>query len=106
MDLFGKVATKALAKRPKAQSKKAAASKNKPKKEPKNDVPAINNVFKATKGAARPSAKKASDANLVSIESKYTLQPQLRPNENASETIHVQKTRAPATPRTVSYTHL
>jgi len=100
MDLFGKVATKALAKRPKAQPKKAAAaSKNKPKKEAKNGVPAINNVFKATKGTARASTKKASDAKPAVIESQYTFQPQLRPNENVSETIHVQKTRAPATPR-------
>ncbi|EDU39975.1 SIR2 NAD-dependent protein deacetylase SIR2 family [Pyrenophora tritici-repentis] len=98
MDLFGKVANKGLPKRPKAQPKKAAASR-KSKKESKNDVPAINNVFKATKGTARSSTKKASDASLTVIESKYTLQPQLKPKENVSESIHVQKTRSPATPR-------
>ncbi|CAA9958606.1 NAD-dependent histone deacetylase SIR2 [Pyrenophora teres f. maculata] len=99
MDLFGKVANKGLPKRPKAQPKKAAAGKKKSKKEPKDDVPAINNVFKATKGTARPSTKKASDASLTVIESKFTPQPQLKPKENVGESIHVQKTRDPATPR-------
>lgn len=99
MDLFGKVATKALPKRPKGQPKKAAASKSKSKKEPKNDAPAINNVFKATKGAAKLSTKKTSDADFTVIESKYTPQPQSKPKENVSDVIHVQKTRAPTTPR-------
>jgi NAD-dependent histone deacetylase SIR2 len=103
LDLFGKVATKAPAKKPKAQPKKAAASKSKAKKEPKKEAPAINSVFKATKSAARPAAKalaaKASDPALTIIESKYTSQSQPTPKENASDVIHVEKKTAPITPR-------
>jgi len=91
-------------KKPKAQPKKAtAASKSKAgKKEPKKEAPAINNVFKATKGGAKPTGKplaKASDPALTIIESKFNEQTRLNPKENASDTIHIEKRRTPSTPR-------
>ncbi|RAR06595.1 nad-dependent histone deacetylase sir2 [Stemphylium lycopersici] len=102
MDLFGKVAGKAPARKPKAQPKKAsAASKNKAKKEPKKEAPAINNVFKATKGTKKTGSKslaKTSHSALPIIQSEFA--PQLKPpKENVSDVIHVGKTRTPATPR-------
>jgi NAD-dependent histone deacetylase SIR2 len=105
LTLFGQAAAKALVKKPKAQPKKAVASKSKSRarKEPKKEASAINAVFKATKSTARPAPKalaaKASDPALTAIESKYTSQPQLTPNENVSDVIHVEKKAAPATPR-------
>ena len=97
MDLFGKVATKAPARKPKAQPKKAAAStKSKAKKESKKEAPAINNVFKATKGGAKPAGKavgkpvaKGSDPALTIIESKFNSSTKLDPKENISDVIHV-----------------
>jgi NAD-dependent histone deacetylase SIR2 len=103
MDLFGKVATKAPTRKPKAQPKKArAATKSKAKKEPKKEAPAINNVFKATKGGAKPVGKplaKASDTALAIIESKFNDQTRLNPKENVSDTTHIEKRCAPVTPR-------
>jgi NAD-dependent histone deacetylase SIR2 len=107
MDLFGKVATKAPARKPKAQPKKATAtSKSKAKKEPKKEAPAINNVFKATKGGAKPAGKpagkplaKASDPALTIIESKFNSQTKLDPKENDGDAIHIEKRRVPSTPR-------
>ncbi|KAJ4367456.1 hypothetical protein N0V83_007039 [Neocucurbitaria cava] len=102
MDLFGKVATKPTARKPKAQPKKAAATKTKVKKEPKKEIPGINNVFKATKSSARPATKppaKASDPSLTIIESKFNTLPQPTTKENISDIVHVEKTRAPATPK-------
>ncbi|KAF1840923.1 NAD-dependent histone deacetylase-like protein SIR2 [Cucurbitaria berberidis CBS 394.84] len=102
MDLFGKVATKAPAKKPKAQPKKATATKSKAKKAPKKEIPVINNVFKATKGSARPASKpfaKASDPSLTIVETKVSTLP--RPTttkENTSDCLHVEKSRTPVTP--------
>lgn len=103
LDLFGKVTGKAPTKKPRAQPKKvtATASKTKAKKEPKKEAPAINNVFKATKGAAKTAAKnlnKASDPALTVPQSKFN--PQLRPKENINDTtVVVGKGRNPTTPR-------
>ncbi|CAN9303278.1 unnamed protein product [Alternaria alternata] len=84
MDLFGKVATKAPARKPKAQPKKAAA----------------------TKGGAKPAGKavgkpvaKGSDPALTIIESKFNSSTKLDPKENVSDVIHVEKRRNPSTPR-------
>ena len=107
MDLFGKVATKAPARKPKAQPKKAAVpTKSKAKKESKKEAPAINNVFKATKGGAKPAGKavgkpvaKGSDPALTIIESKFNSSTKLDPKENISDVIHVEKRRNPSTPR-------
>ncbi|KAF1941854.1 DHS-like NAD/FAD-binding domain-containing protein [Clathrospora elynae] len=102
MDLFGKVATKAPTKKPKARPKKAAATKSKIKKEPKKEATNINIVFKATKGATRPATKpliKAANPALTIIESKFNSQPQLTPEENVSDIIHVEKRHVPATPK-------
>jgi NAD-dependent histone deacetylase SIR2 len=103
LDLFGKAATKAPAKKPRAQPKKATVSKSKANKVPKKEAPAINNVFKATKSTARPAAKalaaKASNPAPMIIESTYTSQSQPTPNENISKVIHVKKKTSPATPR-------
>jgi hypothetical protein len=50
MDLFGNVAIRASAKKSKAQRKKATTTrKSKVKRAPKKEVPAINNIFMATK---------------------------------------------------------
>lgn len=98
MDLFGRVAGAAPIRKSKAQPKKtAAATKTKAKKEPKKEAPAINNVFKATKGATKLATKslaKKSDAAFKPIESDFN--PQLKPKENVD---HVGKSRAPVTPR-------
>ncbi|EUC28920.1 hypothetical protein COCCADRAFT_40630 [Bipolaris zeicola 26-R-13] len=100
LDLFGKVAGKAPTRKPKGQTKKAAgATKTKAKKEPK-EVPAINNVFKATKVAVKSGAKslaKKSDAAFPPIESQFN--PQLKPKENVANVIAVGKGRHPVTPR-------
>lgn len=100
-DLFGNIAAKTAAKKPKAQPRKATASKAKTKKEPKKEMSAINAVFKATKSSARPGKPlaKASDPALTIIESKYNSRPHPIPKENISDTIHVEKRRDPNTPR-------
>lgn len=104
MSLFGKVVPKAAANRPKAQPKKAAASKSKSKakNDTKKDVPAINNVFKATKSTTRPAGKpltKASSTPLAVTGAKYSPQPHFVPKENISNTIHVEKRQTPSTPK-------
>ncbi|KAF1833576.1 NAD-dependent histone deacetylase SIR2 [Decorospora gaudefroyi] len=102
MDLFGKVATKAPAKKPNARPKKATASKSKAKKEPKKELPGINTVFKATKTAARHATKprtKASDPPLKVIESTYDSLPQPMPKENVTDLVSAEKQRTPVTPR-------
>jgi NAD-dependent histone deacetylase SIR2 len=98
IDLFGKVATKAPAK--KAQPKRATISKSKAKKEVKSEAPGINAVFKATKSSARPVGKpfsKATEPASTFIKSINDAKLQPVPKENVSDTIHVGK--PPNTPR-------
>jgi NAD-dependent histone deacetylase SIR2 len=54
LDLFGKVAAKAPATKPKAQLQKLATTRTRNVKQgPKNDVPAIKDIFKANKGGPK-----------------------------------------------------
>jgi NAD-dependent histone deacetylase SIR2 len=95
MDLFGKPASKAKAK--KAAPKKAAVGKSKAK-DVKKEAPGINAVFKATKNAVRPAGKpKATDLPSNTIKSDNTKQAQAVPKENVDDIIHVEK--RPYTPR-------
>lgn len=92
MDLFGKVASKAHAK--KAQPKKATTGKSKTKKEVKDGVPGINAVFKATKSIAKPAGKPFSKATAPAptlVKSEYKTKPQPVTKENVGDTIHVEK---------------
>jgi NAD-dependent histone deacetylase SIR2 len=110
LNLFGKPASKADAKKPKAQPKKAAAGKSKAKKEPKKEDPAITNVFKATKSTVRPTTKAAAKsttkpatkavtkADLTFINSEYNSQPERKPKENSSD-VSVDRKNTPATPK-------
>jgi NAD-dependent histone deacetylase SIR2 len=97
MDLFGKVAGKAPAK--KAQPRKIAVGKGRAKREVKTELPGINAVFKATKNTARPKGKpssKITEPSPTVVESEFSIKTQPVPKENVSDTIHVQK--RPATP--------
>jgi NAD-dependent histone deacetylase SIR2 len=107
MDLFGKAATKAPAKRAPAQPKKATVGKSKAKKAVKQEAPAINSVFKATKNTAKASGKPATKAaNLSStfIKAKYNARPAAVPKENVGDTIHIEK--RPATPKKARLTKI
>jgi len=101
-NLFGNATAKALTRRPKAQPKRATAGKSKAKKSPGQEGAAINNIFKATKGTAKPAGKplaKACDPSLTIAGSKYTAHPLAAPKENLSDDIHVEKRCDPCTPR-------
>lgn len=105
MNLFGKVANKpvkAPANRPKAQPKKTAAAKGRPKKESKKEVPAINNVFKATKSTARAAPKllaKAANPPTLAPAVTYPPRPSPVPKENISDVIRIAKRPDPSTPK-------
>ncbi|KAF2856383.1 NAD-dependent histone deacetylase-like protein SIR2 [Plenodomus tracheiphilus IPT5] len=101
-DLFGNAATKPIARKPKAQPKKATAGKSKAKKEPKKETTAINNVFKTTKGTVKATGKpsaKASGPALTIIESKHISRSSPTPKENLGDELHVEKRRGPSTPK-------
>jgi NAD-dependent histone deacetylase SIR2 len=100
MDLFGKVATKAPAKKNPTRPKKATAAKGRAKKAIKQEAPGINAVFKATKGTAKTAGKlatKAADPALTRIKSEHIAQPSPLPKENLGDTIHIKK--RPTTPK-------
>ncbi|KAL5118286.1 hypothetical protein ACEQ8H_003796 [Pleosporales sp. CAS-2024a] len=98
MDLFGKVATKAPAK--KSQAKKATTGRSKAKKQPKAERPGINAVFKATKNNTKLAGKplgKALETAPASFEKEHPVTLQPAPKGNIGDTIHVGK--KPHTPR-------
>ncbi|KAH3952432.1 hypothetical protein HBI56_133690 [Parastagonospora nodorum] len=98
MDLFGKVAAKAPAK--KSQPKKATVGKSRAKKETNAEIPGINAVFKATKRSAKLAGKplsKATKPAATFVKSEYDAKLQPVPKENVDDTIHVGK--RPYTPR-------
>lgn len=101
-DIFGNATTKALARIPKAPPKKATTGKRKPKNAAGQEGAAINNIFKATKGAAKLAGKplaKACDPALVTADSKYTARSSATPKENLGDEIHVERRCDPNTAR-------
>ncbi|KAH6259592.1 hypothetical protein HBI40_087620 [Parastagonospora nodorum] len=89
MDLFGKVAAKAPAK--KSQPKKATVGKSRAKKETNAEIPGINAVFKATKRSAKLAGKplsKATKPAATFVKSEYDAKLQPVPKENVDDTIH------------------
>jgi len=92
MNLSGKLATKAPAKKKSAQPKKATTGKGKAKKTVKEEAPGINTLFKATKGTRKPAGKgKAADPALTRVKSEFKPQPSPVPKENVGDTIHIEK---------------
>ncbi|KAL6704017.1 hypothetical protein ACN47E_008868 [Coniothyrium glycines] len=102
MNLFGKAAAKSVANRPKAQPKKTTKTKNKTKKDAKKEAPAINHVFKATKGTVRSVSKlptKAHQSSHSSTTATDSSRAQFVPKENVSDGIYVKKRQIPSTPK-------
>ncbi|KAH7085953.1 NAD-dependent histone deacetylase SIR2 [Paraphoma chrysanthemicola] len=102
MDLFGKMAAKAPAKKAQMQPKKATAGKGRGKKEAKKDMPGINAVFKATKSTTKPAGKGSVKVmegarSLTKSEHKAPYRPV--PKENIGNEIHVEKRQSPITPK-------
>lgn len=98
MNLFGKVAGKAPAKKTQAQPKKPATGRGRTKKEPKKELPGINAVFKATKNTAKSATKgKTTEPSVpvVKLESIVPVQPV--PPEH--QIIRIEKRQSPTTPR-------
>jgi NAD-dependent histone deacetylase SIR2 len=95
MNLFGKVAGKAPAK--KAQPRKVATGKGKAKKDVKKEDTGINAVFKATKSSARPGSKLL--AKTTEIKSEVNNPPHPASKENVSNVAHAEKRQTPSTPR-------
>ncbi|OAK98757.1 DHS-like NAD/FAD-binding domain-containing protein [Phaeosphaeriaceae sp. SRC1lsM3a] len=94
MNLFGKVAGKALTK--KAPPKKSTAGKAKAKKETAKKETNINTHFKAAKSSGRPTGKLAAKPAALPTSLEPTFKAQT-PKENIADTIIVQK--KPSTPR-------
>tara|TARA_R110002003_G_scaffold1577_4_gene23250 strand:- start:10163 stop:11980 length:1818 start_codon:yes stop_codon:yes gene_type:complete len=102
LDLFGKVAAKAHAKKAQTQPKKPAAGRSRGKKEPKKELPGINAVFKATKSTTKSAGKnlaKSVDGSHPLINSEHSAQYRPVPKENVSNEIHVEKRQTPITPK-------
>jgi len=98
MDLFGKMAGKAPAKKSQAKPKKSTSSKARAKKDVKEVSAGINTVFKATKGA-KPSEKASQKKDLGPTKPDTKTQARVVPKGLINDVIHVEKRSTPKTPQ-------